>query len=134
MRFYVIHFVLPFLMGFVVIVHLMALHETGSSNPLGVRGLGDMVSFHAYFTVSDLLGFGLMLTVLGFVCLLAPDMFLEPENFNPANSIHTPPHIRPEWYYLFAYAILRSIPNKVGGVLALVISVLVLFRLPFTSG
>lgn len=128
-RFYVMHFLFPFLMALVVVLHIMALHHTGSNNPLGVRGVGEMVTFHSYFTVKDFLGFVVFIMMLRVVCLIYPDLFLEPENFNPANPMLTPPHIQPEWYFLFAYAILRSIPNKVGGVVALVISVLVLLSL-----
>lgn len=128
-RFYVMHFLFPFLLAFIVVLHLIALHYTGSSNPLGIRGKGDMVTFHKYFTVKDYLGFIILLSLLRIVCLVFPDLFLEPENFNPANPLVTPAHIQPEWYFLFAYAILRSIPNKAGGVMALILSVLLLLRL-----
>lgn len=96
MRFYVLHFILPFFILLGVVVHLIKLHKRGSRNPLGVRGLGEVTTFHSYFTLSDFLGVGVIFMLLGFNCLLCPDLFLEPENFNPADSIHTPLHIRPE--------------------------------------
>lgn len=114
-------------------MHIVYLHQAGSNNPLGVDGIGDKVPFHIYYTLKDLVGFRVMLWALIFVCLLKPGLFLEPENFNPADPLVTPVHIQPEWYFLFAYAILRSIPNKAGGVLALVCSVFVLLVPPILS-
>lgn len=130
LRFYVLHFVTPFVIGLVIVVHMVFLHRAGGNNPLGIEGHGDKVPFHPYYTSKDLVGFRLMGWALAYVCLLQPDLFVEPENYIPANSLVTPIHIQPEWYFLFAYAILRSIPNKRGGVLALVCSVLVLLVLP----
>ena len=132
-RFYVFHFLLPFILVVLVIVHVIFLHDSGSNNPLGLEGMGDKVPFHIYYSLKDLFGFRVIFGVLLFVCLLIPDIFLESENFNQANPLVTPVHIQPEWYFLFAYAILRSIPNKEGGVLALVLSVGGLILLPLLS-
>lgn len=127
------HFLFPFLLVVIVGVHVIFLHEGGSNNPLGIEGDGDKVPFHIYFSLKDLVGFGLVFWLLIYICLLDPDIFLESENFNLANPLSTPVHIQPEWYFLFAYAILRSIPNKGGGVLALVCSVIGLILFPFLA-
>nr|YP_010688216.1 cytochrome b [Pillucina pisidium (Dunker, 1860)]WBR65410.1 cytochrome b [Pillucina pisidium (Dunker, 1860)] len=132
-RFYVFHFLLPFILVILVMVHIVMLHDAGSNNPLGLEGMGDKVPFHIYYSLKDVFGFSVMMCALLFICLLMPDIFLESENFNPANPLVTPVHIQPEWYFLFAYAILRSIPNKGGGVLALVLSVIGLMILPLLS-
>lgn len=108
----------------------MFLHETGSNNPLGVPSDYDKVPFHVYFTSKDLVGFILFIIGLAGLALLYPTALSDPENFIPANPLVTPPHIQPEWYFLFAYAILRSIPKKLGGVIALVRAILVLFLVP----
>nr|AFB20065.1 cytochrome b [Ptilocichla mindanensis] len=129
-RFFAIHFLLPFVIAGLTLVHLTLLHETGSNNPLGIPSDCDKIPFHPYYTTKDFLGFVLMFIPLGTLALFAPNLLGDPENFTPANPLATPPHIKPEWYFLFAYAILRSIPNKLGGVLALAASVLVLFLLP----
>nr|AFB20068.1 cytochrome b [Rimator malacoptilus]AFB20069.1 cytochrome b [Rimator malacoptilus]AHY88082.1 cytochrome b [Rimator malacoptilus] len=129
-RFFAIHFLLPFVVAGLTLVHLTLLHETGSNNPLGIPSDCDKIPFHPYYTTKDFLGFALMFIPLGTLALFAPNLLGDPENFTPANPLATPPHIKPEWYFLFAYAILRSIPNKLGGVLALAASVLVLFLLP----
>nr|YP_214899.1 cytochrome b [Centruroides limpidus]AAV53593.1 cytochrome b [Centruroides limpidus] len=128
-RFFSFHFILPFVILGGVLIHLIFLHETGSGNPLGVKSDFDSVPFHPYFSLKDLYGALLLLFFLGLVVLLGPNTFSDPENFIPANPLVTPVHIQPEWYFLFAYAILRSIPNKLGGVLALVLSVLILLSL-----
>lgn len=134
-RFYAIHFLLPFVMVVAVLIHIRFLHEVGRNNPLGFEVGGEKVPFHVYYTIKDVVGFVVMTGFLGYVCLLNPDLFLDAENFNPANPLSTPVHIQPEWYFLFAYAILRSIPNKTGGVVALVGAVLVPVVLPlFTWG
>lgn len=130
-RFYSLHFILPFIVLILVIIHLVFLHETGSSNPMGLNSNINKIPFNPYYTVKDLLGFIIFFTLFIIICLLNPYILSDPENFNPANSIITPIHIQPEWYFLFAYAILRSIPNKLGGVLALLISILILLILPF---
>nr|AEL17412.1 cytochrome b [Paradoxornis guttaticollis] len=129
-RFFAIHFLLPFVITGLTLVHLTLLHETGSNNPLGIPSDCDKIPFHPYYSTKDLLGFALMFIPLATLALFAPNMLGDPENFTPANPLATPPHIKPEWYFLFAYAILRSIPNKLGGVLALAASVLVLFLIP----
>nr|YP_010718967.1 cytochrome b [Nematus hequensis]WDQ45613.1 cytochrome b [Nematus hequensis] len=130
-RFFTFHFIIPFIIIALTMIHLMFLHETGSSNPLGLNKDLDKVPFHPYFSFKDILGFIIMIKFLIMVVLMSPNMFGDPDNFMPANSMITPIHIKPEWYFLFAYAILRSIPNKLGGVIALVMSVLILMILPF---
>nr|ACR81343.1 cytochrome b [Arachnothera affinis] len=129
-RFFALHFLLPFVIAGLTLVHLTFLHETGSNNPLGIPSDCDKIPFHPYYTTKDILGFVLMLLLLAALALFSPNLLGDPENFAPANPLVTPPHIKPEWYFLFAYAILRSIPNKLGGVLALAASVLVLFLIP----
>nr|QHN59845.1 cytochrome b [Sinocyclocheilus microphthalmus] len=129
-RFFAFHFLLPFIVAATTILHLLFLHETGSNNPIGLNSDADKISFHPYFTYKDLLGFVIMLLTLMLLALFSPNLLGDPENFTPANPLVTPPHIKPEWYFLFAYAILRSIPNKLGGVLALLSSILVLMVVP----
>nr|YP_009040557.1 cytochrome b [Aegithalos glaucogularis]ABH03453.1 cytochrome b [Aegithalos caudatus]AHJ11078.1 cytochrome b [Aegithalos caudatus caudatus]AHJ11104.1 cytochrome b [Aegithalos glaucogularis vinaceus]BAD20252.1 cytochrome b [Aegithalos caudatus trivirgatus]BAD20254.1 cytochrome b [Aegithalos caudatus magnus] len=129
-RFFAIHFLLPFIIAGLTLVHLTLLHETGSNNPLGIPSDCDKIPFHPYYSTKDILGFALTLILLTSLALFSPNLLGDPENFTPANPLATPPHIKPEWYFLFAYAILRSIPNKLGGVLALAASVLVLFLIP----
>nr|CAT10141.1 cytochrome b [Testudo horsfieldii] len=129
-RFFTLHFLLPFAIMGMAIIHLLFLHETGSNNPTGLNSGTDKIPFHPYFSYKDLLGLILMLTTLLTLTLFSPNLLGDPDNFTPANPLSTPPHIKPEWYFLFAYAILRSIPNKLGGVLALLFSILVLFLMP----
>nr|ACL52312.1 cytochrome b [Aimophila strigiceps]QHR76892.1 cytochrome b [Rhynchospiza strigiceps]QHR76893.1 cytochrome b [Rhynchospiza strigiceps] len=129
-RFFTLHFLLPFLIVGLTLVHLTLLHETGSNNPMGIPSDCDKIPFHPYYTIKDILGFVLMLALLVSLALFSPNLLGDPENFTPANPLVTPPHIKPEWYFLFAYAILRSIPSKLGGVLALAASILVLFLVP----
>nr|BAO85010.1 cytochrome b [Rhodeus ocellatus ocellatus] len=129
-RFFAFHFLFPFVIAAATILHLLFLHETGSNNPAGLNSDADKISFHPYFSYKDLLGFVLMLMALTSLALFSPNLLGDPENFTPANPLVTPPHIKPEWYFLFAYAILRSIPNKLGGVLALLFSILVLMVVP----
>nr|YP_009992010.1 cytochrome b [Nothoprocta perdicaria]QNN84910.1 cytochrome b [Nothoprocta perdicaria] len=129
-RFFALHFLLPFLIAGISIVHLTFLHETGSNNPLGIVSHCDKIPFHPYFSMKDLLGFTLLSLPFLALAFFTPNLLGDPENFTPANPLVTPPHIKPEWYFLFAYAILRSIPNKLGGVLALAASVLILFTIP----
>nr|UZT67535.1 cytochrome b [Figites sp. ZJUH 20220010] len=130
-RFYSLHFILPFVILLLIFIHLMGLHVTGSNNPLGLNSNVYKISFHNYFTVKDIQGFILMLLMLVLLCLMNPYILGDPENFNMANSMITPIHIQPEWYFLFAYAILRSIPNKLGGVIALLLSVSIILIMPF---
>nr|AIW63894.1 cytochrome b [Microcebus murinus] len=129
-RFFAFHFILPFVILALVMVHLLFLHETGSNNPLGIPSESDKIPFHPYYTIKDLLGLMLLLITLMILVLFSPDLLGDPDNYMPANPLSTPPHIKPEWYFLFAYAILRSIPNKLGGVLALVMSILILAIIP----
>nr|YP_009034387.1 cytochrome b [Doryrhamphus japonicus]BAO84718.1 cytochrome b [Doryrhamphus japonicus] len=129
-RFFAFHFLLPFIVAAATIVHLLFLHETGSNNPAGLNSDADKVSFHPYFSYKDLLGFAALLIALTTLALFSPNLLGDPDNFTPANPLVTPPHIKPEWYFLFAYAILRSIPNKLGGVLALLSAILVLMLVP----
>nr|YP_009271359.1 cytochrome b [Cyanoderma ruficeps]AFB20107.1 cytochrome b [Cyanoderma ruficeps]AFB20108.1 cytochrome b [Cyanoderma ruficeps]ANW47224.1 cytochrome b [Cyanoderma ruficeps] len=129
-RFFALHFLLPFVIAGLTLVHLTLLHDTGSNNPLGIPSDCDKIPFHPYYSIKDILGFVLLFVPLAALALFAPNLLGDPENFTPANPLATPPHIKPEWYFLFAYAILRSIPNKLGGVLALAASILVLFLIP----
>lgn len=135
MRFFRLHFLVPFAIAGITILHLLFLHEAGANNPLGLNRDGDKVPFHFYHTIKDLVGFLVLLFFLMLLVLFDPFLLGDPENFIPANPLVTPVHIQPEWYFLFAYAILRSIPNKLGGVVALAISVVILFVVPlFHSG
>lgn len=131
-RFYTFHFLLPFIILILTIIHLLFLHQTGSNNPLGINRNIDKIPFHPFFTFKDLIGFIILIILLTLLTLINPYILGDPDNFIPANPLVTPIHIQPEWYFLFAYAILRSIPNKLGGVIALVISILILIILPFT--
>nr|ADF43414.1 cytochrome b [Hemiphyllodactylus harterti] len=129
-RFFTFHFMLPFIIFATMLLHLLFLHETGSNNPTGLNSSTDKIPFHPYFTYKDLLGATCLIMILLHLSLFAPYLLSDPENFTPANPLVTPPHIKPEWYFLFAYAILRSIPNKLGGVLALILSIAILFLIP----
>lgn len=130
-RFFTLHFILPFIIFALIIIHLLFLHQTGSNNPLGVTRNIDKIPFHPYFTFKDILGILVIISCLTILTLNTPYLLGDPDNFTPANPLVTPVHIQPEWYFLFAYAILRSIPNKLGGVIALVISIAILYPLPF---
>nr|QCF38404.1 cytochrome b [Globicephala macrorhynchus]QCF38443.1 cytochrome b [Globicephala macrorhynchus] len=129
-RFFTFHFILPFIITALVAVHLLFLHETGSNNPMGIPSNMDMIPFHPYYTIKDILGALLLILALLTLTLFTPDLLGDPDNYTPANPLSTPAHIKPEWYFLFAYAILRSIPNKLGGVLALLLSILILIFIP----
>nr|CAC80532.1 cytochrome b [Nannospalax ehrenbergi]CAC84267.1 cytochrome b protein [Nannospalax ehrenbergi] len=129
-RFFAFHFILPFITTALVMVHLLFLHETGSNNPSGLDSNADKIPFHPYFTIKDILGALVLTIILMSLVLFYPGLLGDPDNYTPANPLNTPPHIKPEWYFLFAYAILRSIPNKLGGVLALILSILVLAIMP----
>nr|YP_010491850.1 cytochrome b [Platydracus impotens]UWM92636.1 cytochrome b [Platydracus impotens] len=132
-RFFTLHFLMPFIVAAMVMIHLLFLHQTGSNNPLGINSNIDKIPFHPYFSFKDLFGFMVMLSSLILLTLTNPYLLGDPDNFVPANPLVTPVHIQPEWYFLFAYAILRSIPNKLGGVIALVMSIAILLILPFTN-
>nr|YP_011036795.1 cytochrome b [Macropsidius duuschulus]WRK21477.1 cytochrome b [Macropsidius duuschulus] len=131
-RFFSLHFMLPFIITLMTIIHLLFLHQTGSSNPIGINSNIDKIPFHPYFSIKDIMGFMIILMVLISLNLAEPYMLSDPDNFSPANPMSTPIHIQPEWYFLFAYAILRSIPNKLGGVMALFMSILILLVMPIS--
>nr|NP_085093.1 cytochrome b [Chrysomya putoria]YP_007026288.1 cytochrome b [Chrysomya saffranea]AAK21329.1 cytochrome b [Chrysomya putoria]AFV08374.1 cytochrome b [Chrysomya saffranea] len=130
-RFFTFHFILPFIVLAATLIHILFLHETGSNNPMGLNSNIDKIPFHPYFTYKDIVGFIVMTMILILLVLINPYLLGDPDNFIPANPLVTPVHIQPEWYFLFAYAILRSIPNKLGGVIALVLSIAILAILPF---
>nr|BCG05763.1 cytochrome b [Glandirana rugosa] len=130
-RFFTFHFILPFVIAAASMIHLLFLHQTGSSNPTGLNSNLDKVSFHPYFSFKDLLGFVILLGTLAALSTFSPNLLGDPDNFTPANPLVTPSH-QTKVMFLFAYAILRSIPNKLGGVLALLFSILVLFLMPIT--
>nr|QVL29341.1 cytochrome b [Ceratitis punctata] len=130
-RFFTFHFILPFIVLAMTLIHLLFLHQTGSNNPIGLNSNIDKIPFHPYFTFKDIVGFIIMIMALLLLTLINPYLLGDPDNFIPANPLVTPVHIQPEWYFLFAYAILRSIPNKLGGVIALVLSIAILAILPF---
>nr|URX54485.1 cytochrome b [Neotermes sp. 8 AB-2022a] len=129
-RFFALHFLMPFVITAMVMIHLLFLHQTGSNNPMGLKSDTDKMPFHPYFTMKDIAGLIILIMVLSTLSLSDPYLLGDPDNFTPANPLVTPVHIQPEWYFLFAYAILRSIPNSLGGVIALVASIAILFIMP----
>lgn len=131
-RFFTFHFILPFIILVIVILHIIYLHETGSNNPLGLKNNITKIKFNPFFIIKDLMGVFVLLLIFILICLYHPLSLGDDENFFTADPSVTPHHIQPEWYFLFAYAILRSIPNKLGGVIALLLSVLILYTLPFS--
>nr|YP_009040494.1 cytochrome b [Peirates arcuatus]AHF21755.1 cytochrome b [Peirates arcuatus] len=132
-RFFALHFLLPFIIAAFTVIHLLFLHQTGSNNPLGTNSNLDKIPFHPYYSISDLMGVSVTLMMFIMLNLLEPRLLGDPENFIPANPLVTPVHIQPEWYFLFAYAILRSIPNKLGGVIAMVMAIAIIAILPITN-
>ncbi len=138
-RFFSLHYLLPFVIFALVFLHILALHQVGSNNPLGIDlSKKDKIPFHPYYTIKDLFGLGVFLLVYGYFVFYAPTAFIEPVNFEPADPLKTPPHIVPEWYFLPFYAILRAItfdiffiPAKLGGVIAMFGAIFVLFLLPW---
>ncbi len=132
-RFYSLHYLLPFVLFGVVFLHVVALHITGSNNPLGidVKGPQDTLPFHPYYTIKDSVGLCVYLIVFAVLVFFVPNLLGDPNNFIPANPLQTPADIVPEWYFLPFYAILRSVPNKLGGVTLMFSSILVLFVLPW---
>jgi ubiquinol-cytochrome c reductase cytochrome b/c1 subunit len=130
-RFYSLHFLLPFLTVGLVLLHLALLHRAGSNNPLGVDGEVDKVPFYPYFVVKDLFVFWILLLVLGFFIYFEPNVLGHPDNYIKADPMLTPAHIVPEWYFLPFYAILRSIPDKMWGVVAMFGSLLILLTVPY---
>ncbi len=135
-RFFSLHYLLPFVIAGVVILHIWALHIPGSNNPLGidVKGKQDTVPFFPYYISKDALGVGVFLLFFAFFVFYAPNFLGHPDNYIPANPLVTPPHIVPEWYYLPFYAILRAIPDKLGGVIAMFAAILILFAMPWLDG
>ncbi|MEO8714815.1 MAG: cytochrome b N-terminal domain-containing protein [Acetobacteraceae bacterium] len=132
-RFYALHYLLPFIIVGVVFLHIVALHITGSNNPLGIdpKGPQDTLPFHPYYTAKDTVGLCAFFVVWAAIVFFAPNLLTDPNNFIPANPLQTPPDIVPEWYFLPFYAMLRSVPNKLGGVCVMFASILVLFVLPW---
>ncbi|PPR17034.1 MAG: cytochrome b [Alphaproteobacteria bacterium MarineAlpha9_Bin3] len=132
-RFFALHYLFPFLIVGVVILHIVALHTHGSNNPLGIdrKGPQDSIPFHPYYTIKDLFGLSFVLTIFAAVVFYAPDFLGHPDNYIPADPLKTPAHIVPEWYFLPFYAILRAVPDKLGGVIAMISAILILFALPW---
>jgi len=131
-RFFTLHFLLPFLVSGLTLMHIFYLHHTGRNNPLGVSSSVDSIAFHRFYTYKDIFGFSVLLSLLLYLVFYDPLLLFEVDNFIPANPLSTPTHIVPEWYFLFAYSILRSITSKSGGVVAMLASLLVLLTLPHT--
>jgi ubiquinol-cytochrome c reductase cytochrome b subunit len=132
-RFFSLHYLLPFLIAALTITHLSLLHKDGSNNPLGINTNIDSISFYPYFYVKDLLSFLLLIALFSFFLFFYPNLLGHSDNYIPANPLVTPPHIVPEWYFLPFYAILRSIPDKLGGVVAMVGAILILLLLPILN-
>ncbi len=141
-RFYSLHYLLPFVIVGVVVVHVLALHQHGSNNPLGIdrKGPQDSIPFHPYYTVKDMFGLGVFLVIYAAFVFFMPNALGDPQNYIPANPLQTPPEIVPEWYFLPFYAILRSVPDilfipaKLAGVLCMFGSIGLLFVLPWLDG
>jgi ubiquinol-cytochrome c reductase cytochrome b subunit len=132
-RFFSLHYVMPFVIAAVVIIHLSLLHKDGSNNPMGMNKTADNISFYPYFYTKDLFAFFILALMFSFFVFFYPNMLGHSDNYIPANPMSTPAHIVPEWYFLPFYAILRSIPDKLGGVVAMVSAILVLLFLPIIS-
>jgi ubiquinol-cytochrome c reductase cytochrome b subunit len=141
-RFYSLHYLLPFVIVGVVVVHVLALHQHGSNNPLGIdrKGPQDSIPFHPYYTIKDMFGLGVFLVIYAAFVFFMPNALGDPQNYIPANPLQTPPEIVPEWYFLPFYAILRSVPDilfipaKLAGVLCMFGSIGLLFVLPWLDG
>jgi ubiquinol-cytochrome c reductase cytochrome b subunit len=132
-RFFSLHYLCPFLIVGLVLVHLSLLHTTGSNNPLGINTNVDFVVFYPYFYVKDLFAFLIYIFFFCFFVFFFPNVLGHSDNYIPANPLVTPPHIVPEWYFLPFYAILRSIPDKLGGVVAMISSILILLLIPIIN-
>nr|AFK75967.1 cytochrome b [Erianthus versicolor] len=130
-RFFSFHFILPFMIMALSMIHIMFIHQTGSNNQIGINSNMDKIPFHPYFTIKDTITVILLIMSMLILSMTMPNLLGDPDNFSPANPMVTPIHIQPEWYFLFAYAILRSIPNKLGGVIALGMSIMILMIMPF---
>jgi len=132
-RFFILHYIVPFVILVLRLVHLLFLHINGRRNSLGVTRINDKVEFHWYYTVKDLVSFLVLVLFFILLLLLLPFVFMDSENFLFVDIIKTPEHIKPEWYFLFAYCILRSIPNKLGGVIGLVMRIIILMLIPLIT-
>ena len=132
-RFFSLHYLFPFIIVGLVLVHLALLHESGSNNPLGITKGSNVISFYPYLYVKDLFAFLILIFSFSLLIFYFPNFLGHTDNYIPANPLVTPPHIVPEWYFLPFYAILRSIPDKLGGVLAMLAAILVLLLLPFIN-
>ncbi len=132
-RFFALHYLLPFVIVGIVVFHIVALHRFGSNNPLGIdtRGPQDSIPFHPYYTVKDMFGLGVFLIIFSVFVFFYPNFLGHPDNYIPADPLVTPAHIVPEWYFLPFYAILRAVPDKLMGVLAMFGAIAVLFILPW---
>jgi len=132
-RFFSLHYLMPFIIAGVVVLHIVALHRFGSNNPIGIdtKGPQDTISFHPYYTIKDVFGIAIFLLLLAMAVFFFPNAMGHPDNYIPANAMQTPAHIVPEWYFLPFYAILRAVPDKLGGVLLMFGAIAVLFILPW---
>lgn len=132
-RFFSLHYLMPFLIAGVVVLHIVALHRFGSNNPIGIdtKGRQDTISFHPYYTIKDMVGIAMFLLLLAIAVFFFPNAMGHPDNYIPANPMQTPAHIVPEWYFLPFYAILRAVPDKLGGVLLMFGAIAILFILPW---
>ena len=132
-RFFSLHYLMPFVIAGVVVLHIIALHRFGSNNPIGIdaKGPQDTISFHPYYTIKDMVGVAMFLLLLAVAVFFFPNAMGHPDNYIPANPMQTPAHIVPEWYFLPFYAILRAVPDKLGGVLLMFAAIFVLFVLPW---
>jgi len=131
-RFFSLHFLLPFVLIFFIFLHVIFLHEKGSNNPIGLNSYSGKLIFHSFYRIKDLIGLIFFMLLFLFICIYKPLILGDDDNFRAADLAVTPIHIQPEWYFLFAYAILRSIPRKLGGVIALLLSVLIFYSIRFT--
>ena len=132
-RFYSLHYLMPFVIVGLVASHLALLHSEGSNNPLGINSNVELIPFYPYFYVKDLFSFLTLVSLFSFFVFFMPNLLGHSDNYIPANSLSTPAHIVPEWYFLPFYAILRSIPDKLGGVVAMISSILILMLLPILN-
>jgi quinol-cytochrome oxidoreductase complex cytochrome b subunit len=132
-RFFSLHYLLPFLISGLAIIHILLLHIEGSSNPLGVSSKHDVIPFYPYYYTKDLFGFFSLMAFFSLFVFFYPNFLAHPDNYIQANPMVTPTHIVPEWYFLPFYAILRSIPNKLGGVICMFLAIIILFSLPYVD-
>jgi ubiquinol-cytochrome c reductase cytochrome b subunit len=130
-RFFSLHYLFPFLIVGLTFFHLGLLHENGSNNPLGITSKVNKIPFYPYFYVKDLFAFFMLIGIFSFLIFYYPNLLGHTDNYIHADSLHTPPHVVPEWYFLPFYAILRAIPHKLGGILAMAGSLIIFIILPF---